>query len=241
MGFGAQLKKTPLKYMIMFIKKIRAIISRFIKPKEKHILFGGPARKLNPISNKFGFDRGLPIDRFYVEKFLNAHKDSIKGRCLEVVNNEYTVKFGESRVTQSDVVDNNPNNARATIHGDLRDLTEVSDNIYDTLIITQTLGMIDNIGAVTKELHRILKPGGTLLVTATTLGPLWEQVFWRLTPSSLQFIFEKYFQKFHIETFGNVFVQQCFLSGFAAEELDAKELNFNDARFPLVLGFKAIK
>lgn len=219
------------------------MIMRHIKPKEIHFLFGGPARDLNPVSKKFGFDRGLPIDRFYVEKFLNAHKDFVKGRCLEVVDNGYTVKFGESRVSKSDVVDNNPNNALATIRGDLRCLAEISDNIYDTLIITQTLGMIDNIGAATKELHRILKPGGTLLITATTLGPLWEKVFWRLTPATLQFLFGKYFSQNNItiETFGNIFVQQCFLSGFAAEELGAKELNFNDARFPLVLGLKAIK
>lgn len=214
---------------------------KFIKPKKRHILFGGPARDLNPVSEKFGFDRGLPIDRYFVEKFLNAHKDFIKGRCLEVVDNGYTVKFGESRVSKSDVVDNNPNNARATIRGDLRDLSEVSDNIYDTLIITQTLGMIDNTGAATKELHRILKPGGTLLITATTLGPLWEKVFWRLTPASLELLLGKYFKKLEIETFGNVFTQQCFLSGFAAEELSPEELKFNDPRFPLVLGLKAIK
>lgn len=229
--------------MIIFIKKIRAIISRFIKPKEDHILFGGFERRLNPVSRKFGFDRGLPIDRFYVEKFLNAHKDSIKGRCLEVVNNEYTVKFGENHVTQSDIVDNNPNNTRATIRGDLRNLNAIADNSYDTLIITQTLGMIDDLPAAAKELWRILKPGGTLLITATTLGPLWEQVFWRLTPSSLRFLFGKCFGRNNIaiETFGNVFTQQCFLSGFAAEELNEKELNFNDQRFPLVLGLKAVK
>ena len=228
--------------MIMeFIKKIRSGIMRSVRPKSSHALFGGPEKRLKPMSNKFGFDRGLPIDRFYVERFLEAHKQFINGRCLEVVDNAYTVKFGEDRVTQSDVADNNPSNTRATIHGDLRDLNAITDNTFDTLIITQTLGMINDIDSAVKELHRILKPGGVTLVTATTLGPLWEQIYWRLTPASLRYLFGKYFKEIKIETFGNVFVQQCFLSGFAAEELSKDVLEYNDPHFPLVLGLKAVK
>lgn len=214
---------------------------RFARPKEAHALFGGPEKRLRPVSDKFGFDRGLPIDRFYVEKFLSARKSLIRGRCLEVVDNGYTIKFGKNRVTKSDIVDNNPANSLATIRGDLRDLKGVADNTFDALIITQTLGMIDNLESAVKELHRVLKPGGAILIAATTTGPLWEKIYWRLTPASLQYLFGKYFKRIETETFGNVFIQQCFLSGFAAEELSPKELEYNDSHFPLVLGLKAVK
>ena len=38
------------------------------------------SRHIRPISKKWGFDRGLPIDRYYIEKFLNE-KDPEK--CTE--------------------------------------------------------------------------------------------------------------------------------------------------------------
>ena len=30
----------------------------------------GDLRRLAPVSKEFGFERGLPVDRYYIEKFL---------------------------------------------------------------------------------------------------------------------------------------------------------------------------
>jgi hypothetical protein len=44
----------------------------------------GNLRRTAPFSATFGFDRGTPIDRYYLERFLNSHRALITGRVLEV-------------------------------------------------------------------------------------------------------------------------------------------------------------
>ena len=45
-------------------------------------------RSLTPISRDFGFDRGLCIDRYYIEGFLQRHGADIRGRVLEVLDRQ---------------------------------------------------------------------------------------------------------------------------------------------------------
>src|ERR687894_427089 len=59
----------------------------------------GDLRRLTPISREYGYDRGTPIDRFYIENFLEEHSSSIRGRVLEISENTYTRRFGGARAT----------------------------------------------------------------------------------------------------------------------------------------------
>ena len=107
------------KELINLVKKVRSPVMRFLRPKARYFLFK-PKRSLKPISTKFGFDRGEPIDRYYIESFLEENKDYIKGVCLEITDNAYTKKFGGDRVVKSDVLDIDRTNKQANIYGDLR-------------------------------------------------------------------------------------------------------------------------
>src|SRR3954468_17948301 len=64
----------------------------------------GDFRRTRPLSAHFGFERGRPIDRFYVERFLADNAEAIRGRVLEIGDATYTHRFGGNRVTQSDVL-----------------------------------------------------------------------------------------------------------------------------------------
>src|SRR5262245_28966028 len=64
----------------------------------------GDLRRVTPFSRRFGFDRGLPVDRYYIERFLVAHAHDIHGRVLEVKDDDYTRRYGGDRVTRSDVL-----------------------------------------------------------------------------------------------------------------------------------------
>ena len=46
-------------------------------------------RRLQPVSRLFGFDRGMPLDRYYIEKFLQEHSSCITGEVLEVAVKGY--------------------------------------------------------------------------------------------------------------------------------------------------------
>ena len=79
----------------------------------------GSLRRLTPISRHFGYDRGRPIDRYYIENFLAHHADDIRGHVLEIGDASYTRQFGGDRVAKSDVLHVTSDNPEATIVGDL--------------------------------------------------------------------------------------------------------------------------
>ena len=39
----------------------------------------GDLRRLQPVSSVWGIDRGQPLDRYYIERFLNRHRKDIRG------------------------------------------------------------------------------------------------------------------------------------------------------------------
>ncbi len=61
----------------------------------------GTLRRLAPISPIFGIDRDLiSVERYYIEKFLEAHSADIKGRVLESGGPDYSKKFGGAKVAK---------------------------------------------------------------------------------------------------------------------------------------------
>ena len=75
-------------------------------------------RRTTPLSDHWGRERGTPIDRYYIEQFLNTHQSDIRGSVLEVMDTRYTDLFG-SDVQRSDVLDVDRDNPEATLVADL--------------------------------------------------------------------------------------------------------------------------
>ena len=227
------------------LRKVRAVAMRSLNPKVGYFLFDTTQRCLEPISTKYGFDRGQPIERYYIESFLKDNRESIRGVCLEIHDNDYTRRFGGDRVTGSDVLDIDTRNRQASIFADLRNAKNVPSDTYDCLIITQTLGMIDDYHSAIKECHRVLKPAGTLLVTGSATGPVFAPgtVYWRMTVDSARYAFEKHFSRDNlvIQSYGNVLSGQCFWVGLASDELTPDELDYHDPNFPVIIAVKARK
>lgn len=229
-----------IEIIIRYAKRIRALVNRTLVTPEQYL----ESRSLKPLSSKYGFDRGAPVDRYYIEKFIASHANAIFGRCLEIVDPNYTKKFGGAKVSQLDVLDIIPRKI-TTIHGDLRNVPAIESNTYDCVIITQTYNVIDDYEAAIRESHRILKPGGALLVTLPTLSPCWNLKInlWRFTSESLTYVFSKYFEpgKLVVESLGNKQAALGFWQGYAQEDLPAGVLDAQDDAFPLIIGVLAIK
>jgi len=227
----------------IFYKKLKFFIKRLFRPKFLYLL----SKTNKPLSNLYGLERGDAIDRFYIEGFLENNKNNIQGKCLELLNNEYTRKFGVA-VNKSDILDIDKNNTRANIIGDIKNLTSIQDNQYDCIILTQVLQFIDDVDQAIKECHRILKVNGVLLVTLPSVSRIdcmsgQDGDFWRFTEASANYIFSKHFNKERIEikTCGNATICAKFILGFAQEEISKKELEYNDSSFPLLVTIKATK
>jgi peptidoglycan/xylan/chitin deacetylase (PgdA/CDA1 family)/glycosyltransferase involved in cell wall biosynthesis len=208
----------------------------------------GELRRTQPLSSCWGLDRGKPVDRYYIERFLDCHRADVRGRVLEVRDTRYTQQFGGSAVASSDVLDIDSTNDAATIVSDLRSAGAIADNSYDCIILTQVLQFIDDIGAALAECFRILRPGGTLLATAPCItrvdvetGP--DGDYWRLTEASARKHFAAVFpmHAFEVSTFGNVGACSAFLQGISAEEMTPADLDPLDPAFPLVVAVRAVK
>lgn len=200
--------------------------------------------RIKPVSRFFGFDRGLPIDRYYIEKFLSENSQFIKGVVLEIAELTYTRKFGGGKVKKSLIFNIKENWSGADILGNLATGEGVKENLVDCFIMTQTLPFIYDVSSAVKNAVKILKPGGSLLVTVPGITQIsrydmsrWGQ-YWSFTNLSLRKLFEEVVPPscITIKTYGNVKSSACFLYGFAQHELTRKELEYQDLDYQLVIG-----
>jgi SAM-dependent methyltransferase len=233
----------------MFSVSARRRIVRYTRwPPVGGVRFGS-LKRLKPISRDWGFERGLPIDRYYIEKFLSDCNNDIGGRVLEIKENIYTLKFGGDRVSKSDVLHKVEGNPMATIVADLTSAEELVDNIFDCIICTQTLQCIYAIKSAIETLYRIIRPGGVLLVTVPSITHIsrydmdhWGD-YWRFTSLSTKLLFEEAFpeDKLTVRTYGNVLTAVAFLHGVASEELSKEELDYIDNDYELLIAVRAVK
>lgn len=230
--------------MYTVLRKIRIAITRTFIPRASYFLFKVPTRSLKPLSDHFGYDRGTPIDRYYIEGFLKEYSRFITGACLEIHDTDYIHKFGHD-VTMADALDVDSANSRANIIANLKQVAQVQDGTYDCLVVTHTLGMIDDFQAAIRECYRMLKPGGTLLVTLAAFNKVEypDANFWRFTTASARYAFGLVFDpaQVTVASYGNVLAGQAFLVGAAQEDLTPEELVYNDPAYPIVISVVARK
>lgn len=209
----------------------------------------GDLRRLEPVSGDYGNSRGLEIDRYYIEKFLSENCADVHGHVLEIKHNSYTVQYGGDRVTKSDVLHPVEGNPDATIVADLTNADHLPSNVFDAIIFTQTLQVIYDIRSVIATLHRILKPGGVVLATASGMAKLsledfdrWGE-YWRFTSQSARLVFEEQFGtgNVSVQAYGNVLTALSFLEGLAVEDLKKSELDATDRAYEVLIAIRAVK
>jgi SAM-dependent methyltransferase len=219
---------------------LRQSLRRVTRPAMPHIF-----RRASPLSAQWGFDRGKPVDRYYIEGFLEGYRQDIAGRTLEVADSLYTNQYG-SGVTEADVLDIDSSNKEATLIADLSAPDQVPSSAFDCFILTQTLHLIYDTKSAIRNAYRLLRPGGVLLATVPSVSRIAPGVpddCWRFTVSSCSRLFAESFgaENTIVKSYGNILTCVAFLQGIACEELSKKQLAKNDAAFPLVIGVRAMK
>jgi SAM-dependent methyltransferase len=203
-------------------------------------------RRSKPFSDVWGRERGEPIDRYYIEHFLDQHRRLIQGRVVELLNSDYTRRFG-SGVVQSDVLDIDSGNRDATIVADLSKADSIAADTFDCFILTQTLQFIEDVPSALRHVHRVLRPGGTVLATLPAVSRIGrsylDSEFWRFTAAGAAALFSRAFEGGEVEvrSRGNALVAAAFLLGIAQEELRERELAEDDPFFPVIVTVRATK
>lgn len=199
-----------------------------------------------PISDDYGFGRGTPVDRRYIETFLADHAAEIRGSVLEVEDARYTELFGNGRTRSHSVVDIDAGNPRATLLADLCAPGSLPTESYDCIILTETLHLLSDPEACLANCWAALRRGGSLLVTVPALKRLSprhpEADYWRFTPAGLELLMTRRWPgPLSVRAYGSLRSCIGFLLAHVVEDFDPADLDTHDPRFPLTITAHARK
>jgi ubiquinone/menaquinone biosynthesis C-methylase UbiE len=163
-----------------------------------------------------------------------------------VKDRRYIDMFG-THVTRADILDIDRANSAATIVADLAAADAVPSNQFDCIVLTQTLQLVFDLTSAIRHLHRMLRPGGVLLMTvpSITRADRHQQShdYWRFTPPTCLRLFGDTFGAEHVlvRSYGNVLTAVAFLMGMAREELSRSDLETQDDLYPVLIAVRAVK
>jgi len=240
--------KTYRRFFTSILKRLYARVTKSSKIPEVGKINLGDFNRTTPFSTQFGYDRGGPVDRYYVENFLEENSSKIKGRVLEIGDNEYTLKYGGNEVEKSDILHIDDSNTKATFIGDLSNCPQLPSDSFDCIVLTQTLHLIYDFKGAIETCYRVLKTGGTLLITVPGISHIaqdgWGKYWlWAFTDASMERIMEERFlvENTAIRTHGNVLVASAFLYGMGLPELKKEQMDTRDPHYQVIVTVSAVK
>lgn len=227
-----------MKGSAQILRSIAQLARRLL---ERTLRFG-PAdlRRTTPLHPGFGFRRGTPVDRYYIERFLTRHADLLNGDGLEVGDDRYLSRYGAARlrtITTLQLAGEGP----GRLVGDLTRPATLPKDLFDCFICTQTMNFIYDVQVAMQSCYRLLKPGGCLLLTVAGTSQIsrhdadrWGD-FWRFTPHSITRLALEEFSDVSVSAWGNVLAATALFHGLVAEELSTSELDVQDPDYPVVI------
>lgn len=195
-----------------------------------------------PVSREFGLERGTAIDRYYIEHFLEKHKSLIRGDCLEIAENTYTMRYGGDRVKKAYIL-HLEGWGENTIKGNLETGEGIEEEKYDCAVITQTLMFIFDIRRVAENIYKLLKRGGNALITVAGISQisrydadLWGS-YYGFQEDAMKALFEPVFGKenVEVEAYGNVKTAIALLCGLCREDLNDEDFSVKDKDYPVII------
>jgi SAM-dependent methyltransferase len=218
------------------------ILRRGVRVARGRLLLAGGVQ---PASRTFGYERGVPIHRYYVRRFFETHSDRIRGRCLEFNDPGYLRTYGGGRPSQIDVLDLSEDNPNATIVADLTTPNDVPSGAFDCIVCVHVLHLVYEADIFTRELHRLLAPGGTLLIAVpatSMIDPNWTE-YRRWTALGVRTLLGQFFQlsDIQVEAYGNSLAAAAEMRGLASDEIAPWELNAKDELFQVEVCGLAVK
>lgn len=204
----------------------------------------GNLRRPRPFSEVFGFDRGTPLDRYYLHQFLARERAAITGRVLEIQSPGHARRFGHD-LTAADSIDIDPLHTPTYLCDLAASERIVPDNSYDCFLLPNTLCALKDIEQCLRQALRIVRPGGTILASTAGFVPLTSDYpdYWHLSADGWKEVAARVWagQEVHVEQHGNCLAAVAAMLGLAHEELDPQELDVHDPRYPVLVTLRCRK
>jgi hypothetical protein len=201
-----------------------------------------------PASRTFGYDRGQPIDRRYIDEFLREHAGAIRGRVLEVADDSYTRTLGGRNVTRADVLHVAPEPG-VTVVGNLETGEGIPSDAFDAIGLTQTLQFVFDTHNALATLRGALAGEGTLLITVPGISQIsrydadrWGE-YWRFTPQGLERLLAHHFGAGNVavQSYGNAKTAAALLYGLAQADLASRDWTDHDDDYPVLVAGSATR
>jgi hypothetical protein len=181
------------------------------------------------------------VDRYYLHRFLEAHRPVIQGRVLEIHESLYTGRYGHDLVA-ADTVDVNPEH-RPTFVCDLaRSEGVIPSDAYDCFLLPNTLCFLEDIEGSLRQSLRVVRPGGYILASGSTFVPLAPDARdgedrWHLSAAGWREIARRAWPACEpeIASHGNCIAAVAAMLGLAYEELSPAELEIDDPVYPVLV------
>ena len=227
-----------------YFKKFYKKANRFINPHKKL-----------PLTRNFGFYRGTPLDRYFINNWVNDFlndldpKNRLKG--LEIGGFDYLVPNSKLYISNELVPQNKFKKYENSLCIDLNKPIKKKLNInekFDFIIFTQVLHVLKNDINGLEIIKNLLKKDGLIIGSvAGTINPIsiYDYERWGCyrgySDQGLRSLFDTVGLNCSIKTIGNFGLAYEFLNGSVIEDIDQELLNENDKLFQVLLLFKAYK
>ncbi len=222
------------------IKGVLISLECFIKKTLSYILWSAWQFRINP----FMFIRGIEYTtgRYYIRKFLKNYTDQCAGYFLEFGDPYFRDCFTSEKITGYDIMDivSRPD---ITILADIQNCPEIANNTYDVIVCTQVLEHIANPFKAVIELHRILKPGGKLLLSVPAAFPYHAvpNDYWRYTRDSVHLLLDPLFSKVILHNYGNQLIVTAAYWYWMVDHLPHQSLDIVNPDCPTIICAYAVK
>ena len=199
---------------------------------------------INPVSRLFGIDRGMAIDRYYIERFLKENSQYIQGNVLEMGENTYTKKYGVKNCdSYVFIFDKEKGVVDQFVYGNLENGENLPNGLFDCIIFTQVFNFIFDVSTAITNSIKMLKSGGVLLLTVAGNTPIskydmqrWGH-YWNFTYKAIERLCCRANTECIVVSYGNCKSACEFLQGMAVDDVeDIRELDYYDANYPIVIG-----
>lgn len=207
-----------------------------------HALDWGDFRRTNPFCQVFGFLRGSPIDRYYLNKFIDKIKPEIVGNILEI---GATSEAKEAYQLSDDCayhVLNIEAYPGVDIVGDVHDVNLIQPGSFDTILLFNVLEHCYAPWIVIENIYTWLKPGGKCFAMVPGAVRIHNvpKDYWRPLPEAFTWMLRN-FSQHQIFAYGNPMTVAASFYGISQEELTTAELDAYHPDFPVAICIAATK
>ena len=197
-------------------------------------------RRLFSVDPFFGWSRGAPVDRYYLDRFIERVRPLVGGRCLEVGAKKSANDPHRFAADIYRTVELTPGEGDYTGDVTVTEMFEAAS--WDTIIAFHVLEHCQEPRTIVENFHRWLTPGGRVVVQVPAVQRIHRGPadYVRFQPDGLRHLFRG-FSDVEISTYGNPLAVIAGTMGLSWHELTPEELDIVHTDYPLVTSAIALK